>query len=69
MPTILPTTSGDRQQQQQQRTPAPASLLDRAILQAPWNLLTAKLFRSVAVFFLESYLVQLFGVSLPLDRR
>lgn len=43
------------------------SLLDRAIVRAPWNVLTAKLFRIVAIFFLESYLVQLFGVSLPLD--
>ena len=44
-----------------------SSLLDRAIVRAPWNVLTAKLFRIVAIFFLESYLVQLFGVSLPLD--
>ena len=43
------------------------SLIDRAVVRAPWNLLTAKLFRLVAVFFLESYLVQLFGVSLPID--
>lgn len=43
-----------------------SSLLDRAIVRAPWNVLTAKMFRLVVVFFLESYLVQLFGVSLPL---
>ena len=43
-----------------------SNLLDRAIVRAPWNLLTAKMFRLVAVFFLESYLVQLFGVSLPI---
>jgi hypothetical protein len=43
------------------------SLVDRAVVRAPWNVLTAKLFRLVAVFFLESYLVQLFGVSLPID--
>lgn len=43
-----------------------ASLLDRAIVRAPWNVLTAKLFRVVAIFFLESYLVQLFGVTLPI---
>lgn len=42
------------------------SLLDRAIVRAPWNVLTAKMFRLLAVFFLESYLVQLFGVELPL---
>jgi hypothetical protein len=43
-----------------------SSLLDRAIVRAPWNVLTAKMFKLIAVFFLESYLVQLFGVSLPL---
>lgn len=45
-----------------------STLWDRAIVRAPWNLLTAKMFRLVAVFFLESYLVQLFGVSQPIEK-
>lgn len=39
------------------------SLIDRAIVRAPWNFLVAKLFRLVSVFFVDSYLVQLFGVK------
>lgn len=41
-------------------------LLDRAIIRAPWNILAAKLFKDISVFFIESYLVQLFGVPLPI---
>lgn len=43
-----------------------ASLIDRAITRAPWNSLAAKLFKDLATFFLDSYLVQLFGVQLPI---
>lgn len=43
-----------------------ASLIDRAITRAPWNSLAAKLFKDLATFFLDSYLVQLFGVALPI---
>ena len=42
------------------------SLLDKAIVRAEWNVLAAKLFRVVSVFFIESYLIQLFGVTFPL---
>lgn len=42
------------------------SLLDKSIVRAPWHVLAAKMVRVVSVFFLESYLVQLFGVTLPL---
>lgn len=43
-----------------------ASLIDRAIVRAPWNNLAAKMFKDLATFFLDSYLVQLFGVTLPI---
>lgn len=43
-----------------------ASLFDRAIIRAPWNNLAAKMFKDLATFFLDSYLVQLFGVALPI---
>ena len=43
-----------------------SSLIDRAIVRAPWNVLMAKLVKLVTVFFVESYLVQLFGVDTPI---